>query len=239
METLHQIVCSHTNFERHNNTITIKKWYYYKEKVLHILEYHCSEYKDEKHNKLYKNEHYYNTNNELTEMIISIDTWLETHLQYLIHSNNNYNIALNTVEYIKTQLGDYNTYLPYKCVWNIPKVVTLSVYLYSNRVVLYYKNTETILCDKKLKSFIQKNKKTLLHAQDKVKEQSKLKLQEKELQEKELQQKELQQKELQEKENVIIRKELKPTYFYIKKSLKERYHIQACKPLPTTYPWEN
>jgi hypothetical protein len=235
MDTLNQFVHSHVTFKRKNNNVTIKRWYYYKEEILSTLEYHYSEYIDEKHNKLYKNETYYNINNQLTETITPIEKWLEIHIQYLINSNEYYKISLNTIEYIKKHIGNYNTYLPYKCFWYIPKILKLTIDLYSNQVILYYKNTETILCDKKLKSFIQKNKKTILYAQDKLKEYSNNKITQQKLQRKETYEKE--QDTLLE--NQTIQKEIKPIYFYIKKSLKERYEIQACKPLPVIHPWDN
>jgi hypothetical protein len=229
METLNQFIGLQTSISKTNNNIIIKRWYYYKENEFNILEYHYSEYIDK--NKTYKNEKYYNTHDSYTETILSIDEWLETNLTHLIQSNDNYKQALNTIDYIQKHLGNYK-YINYKYVWYIPKVIKLTVDLYCNKVILYYKDTETILCDKKLKSFIQKNKKTILYAQNKLKEQNNNKI----IQKKQIEINEKEQQKLLETPNVV--KKIKPTYFYIKKSLKERYEIQACKPLPVTHSWE-
>jgi hypothetical protein len=174
--------------------------------------------------------------------IYNIDEWLINNFEYLKKSNNDYMKSLDIIKYITIELGEYNFALTYEVGWSIKDVYKLYIDLYSAKIVVNYKGKETELSEQKLKTFIQKNKKVIIkakendhtkyiqrlnearekeHLEDLAKETEKLNI-------------------IQSSEHDAIRKV--GTYnrcesFIIKRTLKERYETQACKPLPVTYPW--
>jgi len=217
------------------DNIIVKSWIYYKDNSICKLEYHNNTFNDIKNNKIFETERYYNITHEFTESIQSIDDWLDNNKCYFIDANDNYKKSIITIEWIKTHLGNYTKITPYKCIWYIHNVMTLTVHLYKNEIVLNYKNNNTILNDKKLTSFIEKNKNTILYAQNKIKQQSIQKIQT--TQQHNLNINNITNINLNNSATIATVK-TKPVNFYIKRSLKERYEIQACKPLPVTYPWD-
>lgn len=166
------------------------------------------------------------------EQIRDINEWVVHNYKYLKESHDNYMQSNDIIKYIKGELGDYNYALTYEIGWSVKDIYKLCIDLYSNKIVLNYKGKNINLSDKKVKTFIQKNRELMMQAKEidykkYIKQCDEIK----------------QKKYLEQlgKANIVgeVLPRNKYESFIIKRTLKERYEGQACKPLPFKYPWEH
>jgi hypothetical protein len=254
MDKLKSLQCSISNSSNRSNILTRYTWKFYdSDNILKTLEYQHSIYYINTLNKQSRvreniehiTERYtislFDKKN-IQDSIYNIDEWLINNFEYLKKSNDDYMKSLDIIKYITSELGEYNYALTYEIGWSIKDVYKLYIDLYSAKIVLNYKGKETELSEQKLKTFIQKNKKVIIKAKEN--EHKKYIQRVTERREKErLEQitKDAEQLHLIETlEHDATRKvgsHNKCESFIIKRTLKERYETQACKPLPVKYPW--
>jgi hypothetical protein len=176
-----------------------------------------------------------------TNRIRKIDEWLTDNYQYIKNSDDNYIKSLEIIEYLKSELGEYNYALIYEVGWAIKGFYKLYIDLYSGKITLDYKGKATILSEQKLKTFVQKNKKGIFQAKENNHKKYIQSLNERREKERlEHLANETKKLIIQESAHDATRKvgsHNKCTSFIIKRRLKERYETQACKPLPVKYPW--
>jgi len=191
-----------------------KQWELSIDNVVHVLKYEES-HLEEKTSSFYLKSICSNI------IIYNIDEWVNKNIIHLEKSENNYQKCLKLVEYINEHIGDNTSKSVLEVEWNIPEYLRLSIKFYETvtpnnepYILLNYKQKDIFLSEYKLKKFIDNNKKTI------------------------------QKKNNKQKETPLI-KPLSPlikkydTNMFIKRTLKERYESQACKPLPEKHAWEN
>lgn len=182
-----------------------------------------------------------------SDLIKNIDTWLTDNMQYLKKSYDNCMKSFEIINFIKSELGDYNYATTYEIGWSIKDFYKLYIDLYSTKITLNYKGKETQLSEQKLKTFIQKNKKLIIQAKE---NEYKKYMQRRN----EFMEQERIKKLAEETERLTIDKSKydatrKVNYgnnrkdmthsFAIPRTLKQRYETQACKPFPEKYPWNS
>lgn len=181
------------------------------------------------------------------EFIKDINHWLKDNFKYIKKSYDNCMKSLELLKFITSELGEYNYATTYEYGWSIKDFYKLYIDLYSTKIILNYKGKETQLTEQKLKTFIQKNKKLIL--QTKENEHKKYIQRQNEYMEKERIEKITAETERLNISKIEYDATRKVNYgrknndahysFALKRSLKERYEAQACKPFPEKYPWHN
>lgn len=255
MDKLKTLQHSVAKFDNRCNILTKYTWKFYdSDNILKILEYQYSIYYVNTLNKQTRirediqhvTERYSLSSFEkksINEEIYDIDEWLTNNLEYLKKSNDDYLKSLDIIKYITSELGEYNYALTYEVGWTIKDVYKLYIDLYSSNILLNYKGKDTQLSEQKLKTFIQKNKKVIIKAKEndhkkyiqrlnETREKNRLDDLAKETEKLNI---------IQSSEHDATRKVgslNKCESFVIKRSLKERYETQACKPFSVQYPWE-
>lgn len=180
-----------------------------------------------------------------TDYIKNIDAWLQNNMKYIKKSYDNCMKSLEIINYIKSELGEYNYALTYEVGWSIKDFYKLYIDLYSTKITLNYKGKETQLSEQKLKTFIQKNKKLIFQAKEndykkylqrktEIMEQERVKKLAEKTEELSLSA----DYDATRKVNYGSKKNLTNS-FSIPRTLKQRYEAQACKPFPETYPWKS
>lgn len=246
MEQLLNIEHSHSN---KNNSFT-KQWYFTIDNVINTILYEEQNIKLKTKTDIIKRFYIKNIHEKIYKRIYDIDEWLEKNIDNIKKSNNNYKKCFELVDYISENIGTYTFKTTLEIGWYIEKLLKLTLYFYEMSdkndvyIVLNYKNKNTVLTEQKLKTFIQKNKKAILQMQEKNKKEYELKMEE--LNKKQKEKQELDKLELQKllatpghDATKKVGSSRSGANFYIRRSLKERYLTQACKPLPEKYPWEN
>jgi hypothetical protein len=247
MDQLLQYQHSHTNQSSRSKKSFIKQWVFTKDNIINILIYQDTSFdikqaftKDYSiHNKLF----YIKVQKTYT-CIYDIEDWVNKNIIYIENSEKNYNKCYELVSLISENIGE-NTFKTYfEIGWYIPNLLKLTIQLYdTNKIIqLNYKNKNTILSVEKAQVFIQKNKKVILKMQEKNKKEHESKMQEtiKKQKEKQLLDKIELQKILDAPSHDATKKvgyTKNGSNFFIKKSLRDRYLVQACKPLPEKYEW--
>lgn len=174
----------------------------------------------------------------INEQINDIDEWLTNNFEYLKKSNDNFMKSFDIIKYITSELGEYNYAFTYEVGWSIKDVYKLYIDLYSTKIVVNYKGKDAQLSEQKLKTFIQKNKSVIIKAKENDhKKYIQRRNEAREKQRLDQLTKDTEQLHLTSTLAQDITHKDKCESFYIKKSLKERYKIQACKPLSIEYPW--
>ena len=261
LKSLQSLQYSVSKSENHSNILTRYTWIFYdSNNVLKNLDYQHSIYYVNTLNKEtriredieYITEKYIISSFEkksINEQINDIEDWLINNLEYLTKSHDNCMKSYDIIKYITSELGEYNYALTYEVGWSIKDVYKLYIDLYSTKILLNYKEKESQLSEQTLKKFIEKNKKVILQAKE---NQHKKYIQRiDETREKKL----LEQLTKDTEElRLIETSECDPTRkacnatrkvgsrnkcesFIIKRTLKECYETQSCKPLPVKYPW--
>lgn len=254
MDKLKTLQHSISNLNNRSNILYIYIWRFYdSNNVLQNLEYKHAIYNINTLNKISRirediqhiTKKYSVSSSEYKSIhhpINDIDNWLIDNFKYLEKSNDNYIKSHAIITYITSELGEYNYALTYEVGWSVKDIYKLYIDLYSSKIILDYKGKETQLSEQKLKTFIQKNKKIILQA----KENQYKKYIQRVAENREKERLEQLTKDLEEQRLISIadcdatRKvgsRHKCESFIIKRSLKERYETQACKPLPVKYPW--
>lgn len=216
----------------------IKQWSFNKDKIIMSLIY--NQFNIILKNKTICNSDFYLKkldDNSLTR-IYNIQDFLLQNKIHIETSGINYQKCIELIEYTNNCIGNYTFESPYDIGWYIPHFLKLSIhfYEYSNEpyILLNYKNKDVILSEKKLKVFLEKNKKVILKMQEKIINEHILKNTTRNKQSNQ-QLNQSSNKQLNQSSN---KQSKHANYnFYIKKDLKTRYLVQACKPLPETYPW--
>jgi hypothetical protein len=251
MDKLKSLQYSVAKYDNRCNILTRYTWKYYdSNNILKTLEYqHLIYYIDtlNKQSRIRENIQHVTERytislvdkKNIQESIYNIDEWLINNFEYLKKSNNDYMKSLDIIKYITSELGEYNSSLTYEVGWSIKDVYKLYIDLYSAKIVVNYKGKETELSEQKLKTFIQKNKKVIIKAKEN--DHTKYIQRLNEAREKEDLAKETEKLSIiQSSEYDVTRKvgsHNRCESFIIKRTLKERYETQACKPLSVTYPW--
>ena len=236
----------YTTVNRHNTII--RKWYFYKNDNLYFLSHENQVYNILSRNKYttYNKSVYYvrliDNHQTYCEAIYDIDKWLEEHIELLEKSADNFVKSKDIIEYVNNEIGEYCFAISNERGWYVAKLLKLTIDVYSLKITLNHKNKDTIISEKKLKTFIQKNKKIILQTKE---NNNKERLNRIEAQRENIRLEKLKQEN--EKQNVISTKahdatkkvgmKRNCTSFSIHRTLKERYETQACKPLPVNYPW--
>ena len=249
MEYLCKIIHSTSHsYNRSTRSIT-KNWYFYKNDILYHLSYHEYQYtildRVSKQNIISTSKKFYvhvANDKSCYEKIDDIEKWVTENKTLLESANKSYEKSMEITEYINNEIGAFTFGSLIERGWYIPKLLKLTIDLYNSKIVLNHKNKDTILTEKKLKTFIQKNKTNILQVQENQRKEHKLRM---EISKEQFQLKKL--KEEEENKNTISLKahdatrkvgsKVICTSFSIHRSLKERYETQACKPLPVKYPW--
>lgn len=173
------------------------------------------------------------------EHISNIDEWLNNNLSLIKESNKNYIKSLEIINYITSELGNYNYSTVYEVGWFLRDVFKLNIDLYSTTIKLTYKNKENILTEQKLKNFINKNKQTISKVKE-TRHQKHIENINKLSKEKDVF-KQIQNIQIHDLDHDATRKvgsRNKCSSFIIQRSLKERYESQTCKEFPVEYLWE-
>lgn len=190
------------------------------------------------------NFYFKNVNEKMYTHIYNIDEWLNEHLIFIQNSVNNYIKCIELVEYINTYTSA-TLKTCYKIEWYIPSYLKLTMHFYEKNepyiLLESYKNKvkqgskpkqavdcegTVVLSEEKLKIFLQKNKKKMQEKNSKklVSKPNSLSSH-------------LKDEKKPVKDSTLHHNTMVDGNFYIKKTLKERYLVQACKPLPEKYPW--
>jgi hypothetical protein len=222
--------------QHHNIFITKKNWTFYDiHNNLKYLQYEYKQHIETKH-IFYDKFTLHQYDNLLIETInpIDLNEFLTQNLVLLQQSHDNYINSISIINYITQELGNYTYSNLYEIGWSIPHFYNLRIDLFSSQISLFFHNKTTNLTQKNLEEFINTNKHTI---QNQYNQNT--------------------NKESDTNTNTDTNTDtnthtntdtntdtntndtlLDDKYLYIKKTLKERYLIQACKPLPITYDWE-
>lgn len=173
--------------------------------------------------------------------IKDVDSWLNENLQFIIDSNQVYNNSINIVNYITSELGEYNFATGYEVGWSAPQLLKLIINLYNGEILLNYKNKDIKLNEEKLRLFIQKNKETIFKAKERDNQKHMLKVQKMREEERMKKLEEETQRLSISKSDMDATKRVgynsSSVSISIPRTLKQRYEAQACKPFPVKYPW--
>ncbi len=233
--------------------VSIKKiWIYYQNsKMMKLTYFHksmnilsinkCSGIREDT-NMVYHNMYYENIEDKYQQEIVDMNTWLNDNLQFIIDSNKTADKMNQVIQLITQELGEYNFASMYDVGWSIPSIFKLTVEIYTGNIILNYKNKDTKLTDKKIKLFLQKNKDNILNAKQKEHQKylNKLEATREEERIRKLEEKTVMLKIIEDDTHDSTKRvgfKSHSTSLFIKKSLKQRYESQACKPFPEKYPW--
>lgn len=214
---------------RYTNRIT-KLWYYYKENDFICLKYEEFIYDNKKTNDFYIK--YIDKKHGFS----SVKFIIEDEIKYIENSNFSFNKTEELKLFIENEIGASTFSSVYDIGWCIKDFLKITINKYNYTITCNYKNKDVILTEKKLRLFIDKNKTSIIKAMEIIKKKYKLKLEKsKELED--LQK--LESLNLNIKINKLTKENLKELckVFSIKKTFKERYEIQSCKPFPEKYEW--
>ena len=175
------------------------------------------------------------------QVIYDIQDWIKDNIECMRNSSENYLKSSFLITLITHQIGQNTNLNEYEMIWNVPKVVDLTLDLYSCRIFVNYKNKITELSEEKLKIFLENNTKVILEAKEKINNKYILK-----------KRKRQEATEIEELEKQTQKMNLEHDFhdatkkvgntrncksFIIKNSLQRRYEIQTCKPYPQDYEW--
>lgn len=178
-----------------------------------------------------------------SEYIKDINEWLNVNFHILKTSYDNCMKSFEIIDFLKSELGEYNYCTTYEVGWAIKDFYKLYIDLYSTKITLNYKGKETVLSEEKLKTFIKKNKKLINQAKENEHKKYLERLN-KSREEERIKKLEEETEKLSITKNSTYDATKKVGYnsksssFSVPRTLKERYEAQACKPFPEKYPWE-
>jgi len=176
---------------------------------------------------------------------------IKDELEYIKISQDLYNKSSNIIKYISSEIKDcYYGLTIFEAVWLIKNndknylKITIDLYKFIIKLTNYQDefHTEIIISSKQLKTFLNANKSKILQVIKNNNKLHKVKIEKNKKNDYKKQLEEIKQNQL----NAIthhdatrkVGSKVKNPQIYIKKSLKERYEIQACKPFPEKYPWD-
>lgn len=231
-----------------NHSFANKHWVYYnKNNDLCVLTNQKGEFmiKDSMNNslKLIKNDTYFIkfVDKRVTDRIYMNE--IKNELEYIKKSQDLYNKSNEIIKHISKEICKNYSLTTFEAVWLIKNndknylKITVDMYKFIIKLTNYdSKDTEIIISPKKLKTFLNLNKSKILQV---IKDNNKLHKVKMEKNKRIEFEKLLQQKKEKELELITshdatrkVGSRVKNQQIYIKKSLKERYEIQACKPFP-------
>jgi hypothetical protein len=257
MEQLKQLYYSTSTGNSRSNSFKLLTWKFYDENnCLRNLEYKYTICNISTLNKVTRlrdeikqeNKQFYLSHTDTghgSDLIKNIDEWLTHNMKYIKKSYDNCMKSFEIIDFIKSELGNYNYALPYEIGWSIKDFYKLYIDLYSTKITLNYKGKETQLSEQKVKTFIKKNKQLIIQAKEnehkkyiqrknEIMEQERIKKLEEDTKQLNIDSK----YDATRKVNYGSGKNLTNS-FAILRTLKERYETQACKPFPEKYPWES
>lgn len=224
-----------SNHGVYNSNRTTKYWNYHnKNGELTRLEYVHLKY----NNKEFTTIHKINII-KFSSDIIDSDDLIKEEIIFINRSNEKYNMINKLILSIEKEIGSHTFKFSDEIGWNIRNFLKITMNMYNGSIILNYKNKHITLNEDKLKLFIQKNKKLILKAKEIVDKKQIEEIEERQQETQETQKTQETKKSIEEKQ-IEKRNSLKKfsLMFSIKKTLKERYSIQSCKPFPEKYEWE-
>lgn len=176
---------------------------------------------------------------------------IKDELKYIKNSQDLYNKSNEIIKYISSEINDFNYGLTtFEAIWLIKNnnknylKITIDLYKFIIKLTNYQDefDTEIIITSKNLKTFLNLNKSKILQVIKNNNKLHKVRMEKNKRNDYEKHLQEIKQNQL----NAItphdatrkVGSRVKEPQIYIKKSLKERYEIQAQKPFPTKYPWD-
>ncbi len=176
---------------------------------------------------------------------------IKNELEYIKKSQDLYNKSNEIIKYLSKEICKNYGLTTFEVVWLIKNndknylKITIDLYKFIIKLTNYQSefDTEIIISSKQLKTFLNANKSKILQVIKNNNKLHKVKMEKNKRNDYEKQLEEIKQNQL----NAIthhdatrkVGSKVKESSIYIKKSLKERYEIQACKPFPEKYPWES
>jgi hypothetical protein len=238
-----------------NDKKVLYSWVYYnKNDDLCVLTNEKSEFmiKDRMNNslKLIKNDAYFIkfVDKHITERIY----YIKDELEYIKKSQDLYNKSNEMIKHISKEICKNYSLTIFDTVWLIKNndknylKISIDMYKFIIKLTNYQSefDTEIIISPKKLKTFLNLNKSRILQVIKDNNKLHKVKMAKNKKNSFEKQLQELQEKKENSHELIIshdatrkVGSRFKNQKIYIKKSLKERYETQACKPFPEKYLW--
>lgn len=218
----HGIYCS--------NRVT-RLWYYYNKND----EFICLKYEEFKYNDKSKTENFYIKYIDTKSKFIKVDFNIIDEINYISISDSNYNKTSKIIASVENEIGVHNFSDTYDIGWNIKDFLIITINKYNLNITLNYKGKVIVLTEDKFNLFIKKNKIAILKAIKTLNIQYEMKLKNYS-----------DSQELKVTEKVTEKVVLKTSksdfkkmceIFSIKKTQKQRYQIQSCKPFPEIHEW--